>query len=112
MDSVSCTLGGGFAYLEVIHHARAAVIRGIVGEIARVLKKGGFVFVTAPKLRKQGQNCREIEPGTFVPLDGKEKGLPHHYFTPEELRELFSNFNVTNIHLDTTAHYCLSALKP
>ncbi len=97
--------------VQVIHHARVAAIRGIVGEIARVLKRGGFVFVTVPKIRVQGITFKEVEPGTFIPLDGIEKGLPHHYFTAEELRELFSDFNVTDIHLDTTAHYCLSAFK-
>ena len=32
-------------------------------------------------------------------MDGPERGLPHHYFTPEELRELFWGY------------YCLSAVK-
>ena len=98
--------------IQVIHHARVAVTRGIVGEIGRVLKRGGFVFVTVPELKNPKITFREIEPGTFVPLDGDEKGLPHHYYTPDELRELFSDFEIADIHLDTVAHYCLSAYKP
>jgi SAM-dependent methyltransferase len=96
---------------QVIHHARVAEIKGIVGEIGRVLKRGGFIFITVPKEKNQGENFREIEPGTFIPLDGHEKGMPHHYFTPDELRDLFSDFDVTDIHVDTVAHYCLSAYK-
>lgn len=97
--------------IQVIHHADTAPIRSIVQEITRVLKKGGFLFVTVPKLRNQGESFEQIEPYTFIPLDGPEKGLPHHYFTPDELREVFGDFVITDIHLDTANHYCMSALK-
>jgi hypothetical protein len=53
----------------------------------------------------------ELEPNTYIPLDGPERGLPHHYFTPEELRVLFKGYDVMEIHLDTYDHYCLSAFK-
>jgi len=97
--------------VQVIHHADSATIKDIVREIARVLKKDGFICITVPMVRDQGITFREIEPNTFVPLDGAEKGLPHHYFTPEELKELFEDFSVTDIHLDSTNHYCLTAAK-
>jgi SAM-dependent methyltransferase len=97
--------------VQVIHHAKLVTIEHIVSEINRVLKKEGFVFITVPSLQNQAETFEEIEPGTFVPLDGPEKGLPHHYFTPEELRFLFSDFNISNIHLDAGEHYCLSAFK-
>jgi SAM-dependent methyltransferase len=98
--------------VQVIHHARLAEIRKVVKEIARVLKKDGVVYVTVPKLSNQAETFQEIEPGTFIPLDGLEKGLPHHYFTPEELRELFKDFEITNIHLDSGEHYCLLGIRP
>lgn len=93
--------------VQVIHHATLAEILKVVKEIARVLKKDGVVYVTVPKLRNQAEAFQEIEPGTFIPLDGLEKGLPHHYFTPEELGELFKDFEITDIHLDSGKHYCL-----
>lgn len=98
--------------VQVIHHAEIATIRDIIREIARVLRKDGFIYITVPRMKNQAITFREIEPGTFVPLDGLEKDLPHHYFTPEELREVFEDFRITDIHLDSTEHYCLSALKP
>jgi SAM-dependent methyltransferase len=97
--------------VQVIHHAKIAAIRDIAGEILRVLKKGGFVFLTVPTLRNQGETFREIEPGTFVPLDGREEGLPHHYFTLDELRDVFGEFDITDIHLDSTQHYCLTGFR-
>ena len=94
-----------------IHHADIQSIKLSVKEITRVLKPGGFLFVTVPKLVNQARNYRQIEPNTLVPLDGAEKGLPHHYFTPQEMREVFAEFNVTDIHVDDTNHYCLWAFK-
>lgn len=97
--------------VQVIHHAGIADIGRIVDEIQRVLKRQGFLFVTVPRLKNQGETYLEIEPNTFVPQDGPEKGLPHHYFTPEELREVFNNFRITDIHLDAAEHYCVSGFK-
>ncbi len=97
--------------VQVIHHAKVATIISIVAEITRVLKQDGFVFVTVPRLQNQAETFQEIEPGTFVPMDGPEKGLPHHYFTPEELREIFFEYSITDIHVDSSEHYCLSAFK-
>jgi SAM-dependent methyltransferase len=99
--------------VQVIHHARLATIRGIVAEIARVLAPGGTLFVTVTLL-KAGHNGAflEIEPNTFVPLDGREKGMPHHRFTPQELRETFAAFEGLDLYEDSVQHICLTAFKP
>jgi hypothetical protein len=44
-------------------------------------------------------------------LDGPERGLPHHYFTPEELGKVFEGYDIEDIHLDERDHYCLMAFK-
>ncbi len=97
--------------VQVIHHADMATIRGIVKEVSRVLKRGGFLFVTVPQLRNQGETFEQLEPNTYIPLDGPERGLPHHYFTPDELREVFGGYDIIDVHLDAWDHYCLSAFK-
>jgi len=97
--------------IQVIHHARPMTIEKIVKEVARVLKKGGFVFITVPKEKSQAKKFVEIEPCTFIPLDGPEKGLPHYYFTPENFDEFFVGFSFTDIHVDSTGHYCVSGFK-
>lgn len=97
--------------IQVIHHGRSESIRKTIREMERVLKKEGFIFFTVPKQRNQGKDFEQIEPGTFVPLDGPEQGLPHHYFTPEELALFFSGFRITDIHVDSKDHYCLSGFK-
>jgi SAM-dependent methyltransferase len=97
--------------VQVLHHAVRAEIEGLVAEMARVLRPGGVVFVSVPKLRNQGYTYHELEPDTWVPLDGREAGVPHHYFTPETLRAAFRQFAVRDIHLDNVQHYCLVAEK-
>lgn len=98
--------------IQVIHHARLDTIRALVQELTRVLRDGALLFVTVPRLRNQAQAFEEIEPRTLVPLDGPEKGLPHHIFTLEELREVFDAFAIEDIHVDAVDHYCLTATKP
>ena len=97
--------------VQVIHHADIATIKHIIGEIERVLKPGGLLFVTVP-VTNHHQNVVELEPGTFLPLDGWEAGLAHHYFTPEELRQVCVAFAILDIHGDGVNHTCLLARKP
>ena len=97
--------------IQVLHHAVIATIKQIVREVTRVLKPGGFLFVTVPTMKNQGNAFEQVEKSTFVPLDGPEMGLPHHYFTPKELRELFGDFEVESIRVDSVSHYCLSAFR-
>ncbi len=100
--------------IQVIHHAALATIREIVGEMGRVLKRQGFVCVTVstPKANPRWQHAIETEPGTYLPLDGREHGLLHHQFTPDELRDLFTAFHVRELRRDSTHHLYLSAVKP
>lgn len=97
--------------VQVIHHARIGAIRRLVGEISRVLKPGGLVFVTVPAVQNQATRFDEIEPGTFIPLDGPERGLPHHFFTVAGLRALFGTFDVDDVRVDSHRHFCLTAFK-
>jgi len=101
----------GTISIQVIHHGLSYAIQKTIAEMERVLKKGGFIFITVPRERNQGTEFKQVEPSTFIPLDGPEKGLPHHYFTTATLEKFFSAFRITDIHLDSTGHYCLSGFK-
>lgn len=87
----------GVISTAVLHHARVSKIKKLIREIERVMKPGGVLIVEVPK-EKDPQTHKETEPGTFVPLVGPEKGLPHHVFTEEELKEFFHNFEILDIH--------------
>jgi ubiquinone/menaquinone biosynthesis C-methylase UbiE len=99
--------------IRVIHHNRLAVIRETVEEMQRVLKPGGLVWVTVPVPKGHGsKHGREIEPGTWVPRGGIEKGLPHHLFTEEGLRKLFQRFSILELRVVSLSHYSLFAENP
>lgn len=103
---------GGFDGLlstQVIHHARLATVRSTIAEMRRVLRVGGVLFVTVP-VRRDGR-CEEIEPNTFVPLTGDEKGLPHHIFSPEELRAEFSFLRLQDLSVRGSAVLALLGVK-
>ncbi len=97
--------------IQVVHHAVSETIRRIAREIERVTKPEALIFVTVPRSRNQASRFEEIEPGTLVPLDGPEKGLPHHFFTVEELTSLFSGFRQLDLHVDRADHLCFTGTR-
>jgi ubiquinone/menaquinone biosynthesis C-methylase UbiE len=102
----------GLISTQVVHHALLADIQNIITEIYRVLKPGGVVFVTTTLYPPGRPNIKEIEPFTYVPQEGSERGLPHHYFDEARLRQVFSAFNILKIFTDATRHLCILAKKP
>lgn len=93
--------------VRVINHGRLVTIRGIISEMERVIKPGGVVFVTVATQGNQFDTYEEIEPNTYVPLDGREKGLLHYFFTEQTLREAFANFEVISLDKDGRRHLCM-----
>jgi SAM-dependent methyltransferase len=82
---------------QVIHHALLNTVQATASEIARIVRPGGKILVSVPVGKDSGVDFVEVEPQTFVPLTGTEKGLPHHFFTPEELPELFAPFKTEEV---------------
>jgi len=100
--------------IQVIHHNKMKDILVTVSEIGRILKKGGVIFITFPKLGgtwREASDLKEIEKGTYIPQKGKEKGLPHHFFTVEEIHEVFNSFNILEIYDDRKHHRAVLGVK-
>ncbi len=101
--------------IQVMHHNKMKDILVTVSEIERVLKKGGYLFITFPKLENNANfdewKLEEIEYGTFVPQNGQEKGVPHHFFTIDEIYDVFSSFNLLEIYNDGTNHRAILGVK-
>lgn len=95
--------------IRVFHHNPLKIIKKIVKEFSRVLKKSGYIYIQIPPRHsvfkyamfasKKGKPQIKLEGGTYVPVDGPEKGVPHHGFTKTELRKLFSDFEIKKISL-------------
>ncbi len=95
--------------MRVIHHTLLENVRRIVLEIDRVLRLSGYLFLKVPEygehqyvLKEASKKHVVIEPGTYAPLEGVEKGVPHHCFMKEELLGMFPNFAVEDVHLEAS----------
>ena len=101
--------------IQVIHHNKMKDILMTVREIERVLRKGGVIFITFPRLEGRGGlddwKLKEVERGTYIPQAGQEKGLPHHFFTMEEIHDVFSSFNLLEIYNDRKRHRAILGIK-
>jgi ubiquinone/menaquinone biosynthesis C-methylase UbiE len=101
--------------IQVIHHNYMANILKSVEEIKRVLRKGGFIYITFPYLKKNIKNnnwdLKRIDENTFVPQKGKEKGLVHHFFSSEEIETIFASFELIKNYIDKTDHRAILGIK-
>lgn len=87
----------GLFSTQVIHHAFISEVRVTIAEMWRVLTIGGIAFVTVAGKKNECEAYEEVEQCTFLPLDGNEKGLPHHIFSEDELRSEFGAFQIREI---------------
>lgn len=94
--------------IRVINHARIKDIRVAIKEIERVLRPKGLLFITTRKRvsKKKRLPHKNIAPRTYIPLEGKEKGIVHYLFTKEILRKEFRNFQIHSL-LVKNNYYCL-----
>ena len=101
--------------IQVIHHNLIKDIISTVKEIERILKKGSIIFITFPVLgtgsKLETWELKEIEKGTYIPQKGQEKGLLHHFFTVDEIYQVFSSFNLLENYMDETNHRAILGIK-
>ena len=100
---------------QVIHHQRMVMVRQSFGEVKRVLRPGGFFYAVVPHFPpedwKDG-HYEEIEEHTFAPTEGFEQGIPHHFFTAEELTSELRGFEVLEVKVDVRGKlYALAKKK-
>lgn len=98
-----------------IHHARMEMIHHAVSEMYRVLDTSGLLYTQVPtyeKLEKlqEDEEFNMVEPGTSIPLQGSEEGIPHHNFKRDEVKDVFGDFIIKRLYKQGD-HYCLLARK-
>ena len=82
---------------RVIHHAMQEKAVSAVHEMKRILRPGGALLLAVPCSEKRKDRSELVTLQTYVPLEGREKGIPHYLFTPDELRELFADFKLCDV---------------
>ena len=99
-----------------IHHGTKRQVQCLVGRIYEAIADDGKIFITVPDYESSKKwdsfkNHKEVAEGTFVPLLGPEKGLPHSFYTKEEIRKLFSNFKGLMLDMDNQGNWIVQASK-
>jgi len=104
--------------VQVLNHNVEKKILGTIGEITRVLKPNGMIFITLPGMFANGKmryyynhDSREIAPRTRMPTKGEEKGLPHFYYNKAIIRKHFKEFRSLESWKDKLDYYCFIARK-
>ena len=104
--------------ITVIHHGRLKWIKRTIRELKRVLKPGGLIFVTVPKMRLDKDIPKErmfgvkfVAPRTYVALGGDERGVPHYVFNRTLLRRSFKGFKIHNIWINQGSYCLLGELR-
>lgn len=87
---------GGSISIRSFNHATLDDIRKGIKELERVLRPGGFLFLTVRerKAKKKVHRFKRIAPRTIVPVEGNEKGIVHFLFSARILRKEFKNFDI------------------
>jgi len=113
MKAIPCadTVFDAVLCIAVINHNRMPEIRMTIREILRLSRPGGWLFLvvaTERSIPKAG-NSRYVmlEHHTYIPTSGHEKGVPHYFFSEEELRNEFRCFNVRSIRRDKRNRSCV-----
>jgi len=108
---------------NTIHHGKIEDIRKTIMEIKRILKPGGFIFITMRKRRirkydpknqiiekygMQKSTYKMIAPRTYMPIDGGEKGLIHYLFDKKQIKKEFNGFRINKLWTSLDGrHYCI-----
>lgn len=101
----------GIISTQVIHHNYIKNIRFCISEMERVLRPGGFLFVSvsARKSHRHRSAPKLVEPRTYLPTGGRERGVPHYIYNMELLRKDFSNFKISMLEKTGGIYYNLFA---
>lgn len=79
-------------------HNMLANIRKTIDMIYQQLVPGGLFLGTIRSIKADsyGQG-KLVEPNTFIPVEGKEKGIIHHFSDETEVRELFQKWELISL---------------
>ncbi|MCU0680177.1 MAG: class I SAM-dependent methyltransferase [Planctomycetes bacterium] len=102
--------------ISTIHHGLKKEIENLISSIYQALLPGGKIFITLPDYERAKRwdtfkDHEELELGTYLPLHGPEKGLPHSFYNKEEIEELFANFKKSNLELDERGKWIITGEK-
>lgn len=84
----------------VLDHVRFPKAKKAVNEIKRVLKDGGYLYITLKTTADSAFGLgKTVEKNTYVLDGGYEKGILQHYFDQGEIKELLKDFRTFDVEI-------------
>jgi len=84
--------------INVMNHGYLKELKNAFKESFRVLKSGGYCYFHGGNVEflKQikKEDSKEVEPNTYVNIGVPDGDMPHHFFTKEELIDIFDGFEI------------------
>ncbi len=86
---------------STLHHGMLADFKRALMEIKKALKPGGYALMSLPTKDNQAASTPGtwIEDGTLIPGVGDEIGIPHHFFTVDEITKLARAFRKVEVQI-------------
>jgi ubiquinone/menaquinone biosynthesis C-methylase UbiE len=84
---------------SVLQHARMQDFQRAMGEIKRTLASQGVAIISLPTTNNAPVDVAGtwVEKNTLIMVSGPEAGIPHHFFTEEELQPFMKRFRSAEI---------------
>ncbi len=99
--------------VQVLQHAFEKEIKNAISEIKRILKPNGLLFITlcGKYSNKKMRYCivktaKKVAARTYIPVIGKETGVPHFIYNKKILMEHYSGFKAITFWKDEKDYYC------
>lgn len=104
--------------VQVLQHSKEESILKAINEIHRILRPGGYIFITLCGRYSQGilrkylvKSAKKIAPNTYIPTEGNEAGLTHFIYNRSLIKKHFKNFKIIKNWKDSKDYYCFLALR-
>ena len=102
--------------VQVIEHNHLEHIRKIIKEVHRVIHPAGYFFAIVkkylPKKEWKKGKFAKLDRHLYAPTEGTEKGIVHYFFAADELKDVFTGFDIIEIKEDQKGeHYCVLVQK-
>ncbi len=104
--------------VQVIQHGYEPDVKHTISEIHRVVKPDGHIFITVSGRISNGKirpflvkTAEQVDPHTFIPVQGNEKGQVHFIYTKDLIMKHFTKFEIEKLWKDSRDYYCFIAKK-
>jgi SAM-dependent methyltransferase len=100
-----------------MHHGIKTKVISLVAQISSTLLAGGNIFLSLP-----GEDSKRnwptmaghetLDDGTCIPVHGPEKGLPHSFFSSQEIKQLLTDqYDNLSINIDDHGRWIITGQK-